>query len=71
MISLNKCRSCNVLTLNICVRKETKDINIKAFNKIRNKNEAKAMTECFSCHCICKFNSTKCNSKQKWNNKTS
>ena len=37
---------------------------------ITNKNEAKAMTEHISCDCKCKFNSTTCNSNQKWNNKT-
>ena len=51
-------------------QKETKDINIKSFNMITNKDEAKAMTEHSSCDCKCKFNSTTCNSKQKWNNKT-
>ena len=29
------------------------------------------MTEHISCDCKCKFNSTTCNSQQKWNNKTS
>ena len=71
MISLNKCSvSFNVLSTTICVPKETKDIDIRAFNMIRNKNEAKAMTEHISCDCKCKFNSTTCNSNQKWNNKT-
>ena len=36
---------------------------------ITNKIEAKAMTEHISLDCKCKFNSTTCNSKQKWNNK--
>ena len=44
MISLDKCSGiCNVLSPKICVPKETKDINVKAFNMIANKNEAKAM----------------------------
>ena len=58
-----------VLSPKICVPKETKDINLKAFNMIANKDEAKAMTEHISCDCKCKFNSTTCNSNQKWNNK--
>ena len=38
MISLNKCTgSCNVLYPKICVPKETKDKNVKAFNMITNK----------------------------------
>ena len=52
MISLNKCtRSCNVLSPKICVPTETKDINVKAFNMITNKDEARAMTEHISCDC--------------------
>ena len=71
MISLNKCTgSCKVLSPKICVPKETKDIYVKAFNMITNKDETKAMTEHISCDCKCKFNSATCNSKQKWNNKT-
>ena len=71
MISLNKYTgSCNVLSPKICVPKETKDINVKAFNIITNKNEAKATIEYMSCDCKYKFNSTLYNSNQKWNNKT-
>ena len=53
-----------------CVPKETKYINVKAFNMIKNKDETKAMIEHISCDCKCKFNSKTCNSNQKWNNKT-
>ena len=35
---------------------------------IINKTEAKTMTKHISCDCKCKFNSTTCNSNQKWNN---
>ena len=71
MISLNKCTgSCNVRSPKICVSKETKDINVKAFNMIRNKNEAKAMTEHIAFDFKCKCNTPTCNLKQKWNNKT-
>ena len=66
MINLNKCTgSCNVL-----FPKERKHKNVKAFNMIPNKTEAKAMTQHISCDCKCKFNSTTCNSKQKRNKKT-
>ena len=71
IISLNKYTgSCNALSPTIFVPKETKDINVAAFNMITNKDEAKAMTEHISCDCACKFNSTTCNSNQKWNKKT-
>ena len=36
---------------------------------IANKDEGKALAVHVSCDCKCKFNSTKCNSKQTWNNK--
>ena len=69
MISLDKCiGSYNVLSPKICVPKETIDINVKAFNMIANKNEAKTMAKHISCDYKCKFNSTTCNSNQKWNN---
>ena len=71
MIRLNKCTgSCNVLSPKICIPKETKYIYVKAFNMISNKDEVKAMTEHISCDYNCKFNSTKCNPKQKWNRHT-
>ena len=37
---------------------------------ITNKNEAKSMANLISRDCKYKFNSTTCNSNQKWNNKT-
>ena len=41
IINLNKCTgSCNVLSPKRSVLKETKDIFIKAFNMMANKNEA-------------------------------
>ena len=44
MISLDKCSgTCNVLSPKICVPKETKHINVKAFNIITIKNEVKAI----------------------------
>ena len=44
--SLNKCSgSCNIWSPTICVPKNTKDINVKAFNIITKKDETKAMTE--------------------------
>ena len=71
MISLDKCTgSWNVLSPKVSVLEETKDINVKAFKTMTTKNEAEVMTEHISCDCKCKFNSSKCNSKQKWNNKT-
>ena len=71
MISLNKCTgTCDVLSPEACFPKGTKDMYVKAFNVITNRYEAKAVTEHISYDCKCKSNSTKCNSNQKWNNKT-
>ena len=71
MISLDKFTgNCNVLSPKTCVPKGTLDINIKAFNMIGNKNEAKIMTKHISCDFKSKFNSKTCNSNQKWNNET-
>ena len=71
MISLNKFAGiCNLLCPKTYLPKQTKNINVKAFNMIRNKDEAKAMAGHISCDCKCKFNSTTWNSKKIWNNKT-
>ena len=71
MVSLDKCSgSCNVLSPKICVPIKPKDVNVKAFNLIKNKNEAKTLVKHISCDFKCKFNSTTCNSNQKWNNET-
>ena len=72
VINSDKCiGNCNnVLSPKICVPKDTKDINVKTFNMITNKNEAKAMAKQILSYCKFKFNSTTCNSNQKWNNKT-
>ena len=54
MISLDKCASsCNVLSPKICIPKETKYINVKGFNMITNKNEAKTMKKHISCYSKC------------------
>ena len=64
MISFDKCTgSCNVLSPKMCVPNEARDINVKAFNVITNKNKAKTKTKHISCDCKRKFNSATCNSK--------
>ena len=70
MISLDKCTgNCKILSLKTQVVKERKNLNVKAFSIITNKNETKAMVEHISCNCKCQFKSTTCNSNQNWNNK--
>ena len=41
----------NILPPKTCVPKDTKDINVKAFSMITNKDEAKEMAEYISCDC--------------------
>ena len=66
VINFDKCSgSFNDLSPKICVLKERKDINVKTFDMITNKNDAKAITEHVSCDCKCKFNSTISNSNHK------
>ena len=73
MVSLDKCSgSCNAaddLSTKICVPNKT-DKNVKAFNVTTRINETKTMVKDISCDCKCNFNSTTCNSKQKWNNES-
>ena len=38
------------------------------FNTITGINESKTLTKHISCECNCKFDRTKCNSNQWWNN---
>ena len=70
MMSLDKCsESCNFaddLSTKICIPSKTKDVNVKVFNMITNRNEAKTMVKHISCDCKCNFNNTTCNSNQKW-----
>ena len=48
MINFDKCsESCNLLSPKICVLKETKDINLKAFNIVTNKYAAETMAHSF------------------------
>ena len=71
MISLDKYTgSCNVLSSKTSVPKKAKDINVKVFNMMANKDGAKAIRKHISCDCKCELNCTTCNSNQKWNNET-
>ena len=54
-----------VLSTKVYFSEKATDTNVKVFNMITNKNEAKTMTKYVSCDC-----SATCNSNQKWNNKT-
>ena len=55
-----------LISKNMCYKKLTKDVNVKAFNMKTNKNETKTRENHTECDCKYKFNSTTCNSNQKW-----
>ena len=47
---------------------ERKNVNGNVFNTITRIYEAKTLIKHVSCDCKCQFDSTTCNSNQKWNN---
>ena len=64
MISLDNCSGgCNFandLSTKICILNKTKDINVKLFKMLTNKDEAKTMTKHISCDSKCRFNGATC-----------
>ena len=73
-VLVNKCSgSCNTLDnpmSKICVPKIIKNVNIKVYNFLMRLNESRNVLWHESCKCVCKLNSTVCNSKQTWNSDT-
>ena len=56
----------------ICVPlKKTGDVNLNAFNVIAGKDKSKTLTKHISYKCKCKFDGTKYNLNQKFNNDNS
>ena len=70
----NRCSgSCDTLDnpmSKICVPKIIKNVNIKVYNFLMRLNETRNVLCHESCKCVCKLNSTVCNSKQIWNSNT-
>ena len=69
-VDLKRCvGSCNTLD-NLCNRvfdsNEIEDLNFRVFNMVTKINELKTLAKYISCKCICKFDSKKCKSNQKW-----
>ena len=54
----------------ICVPKIIKNVNMKVYNFLKRLNETRNVLWHESCKCICKLNSSVCNSKQIWNSDT-
>ena len=70
MVSSDKfigiCNSVDDLSVKAFVPGKVKDINVKAFNILTSKIEAKTMVKHISCYCKSKFNSATSSSNQKW-----
>ena len=73
-VLVNKCSgSCNTLDdpiARLCVPKNIKNVNMKVYNFLMRLNETHNVLWHESCKCVCKLNSSVCNSKQIWNSDT-
>ena len=66
--NVGSCSTLNDLPNKVFVPNKTEDSNLRMFTLATGKNESKTLTKHVSCECQCKFDGTKCNSIQKWNN---
>ena len=73
-VLVNKCSgSCNTLDdpmAKMCVPNIIKNVNVKVYNFLMRLNEARNVLWHESCKCVCRLNSSVCNSKQIWNSDT-
>ena len=54
----------------ICVPNIIKNVNMKVYNFLMRLNETRNVLWHKSCKCVCRLNSSVCNSKQIWNSDT-
>ena len=70
-IKTSKCSgSCNNINnpcAKLCVLDVVKNLNIKVFNLVSGTNETRRIEWHETCKCKCRFNSSVCNNKQRWN----
>ena len=73
-VLVNKCSgSCDTLDdamARLCVPNIIKNVNMKVYNFLMRLNETRNVLWDESCKCICRLNSSVCNSKQIWNSDT-
>ena len=73
-VLVNKCSgSCDTLDdpmAKMCVPNIIKRVNMKVYNFLMRLNETRNVLWHKSCKCVCRLNSSVCNSKQIWNNDT-
>ena len=65
---VGSCNTLNDLSNKVCIPNKTEDLNLSVFNMITGINESKTLIKHISCECKCKFDETKSNSNQWWNN---
>ena len=74
IVLVNKCSgSCNMLDdpmAKVCVPNIIKRVNMKVYNFLMRRNETRNVLWHESCKCVCRLNSSACNSKQIWNSDT-
>ena len=64
------CGSCNNIDnpcAKLCVPDVAKSLNVKVFNLVSGTNETSRIEWHETCKCKCRFNSSVCNNKQRWN----
>ena len=73
-VQVNKCSgSCDTLDnpmSKICVPNIIKNVNMNIYNFLMRLNETRNVLWHESCKCVCRLNSSVCNSKQIWNSNT-
>ena len=73
-VLVNKCSgSCDTIDdpmANLCVPNVVKRVNMKIYNFLMRLNETRNVLWHESCKCVCRLNSSVCNSKQIWNSDT-
>ena len=65
---VGSCNTLNDLSNKVYVPNKREDLNLSVFNMITGINKSKTLTKHISCKCKYKFDETKCNSNQWWNN---
>ena len=73
-VLVNKCSgSCDTLDdpmAKLCAPNVIKSVNMKVYNFLIRLNETRNVLWHESCKCVCRLNSSVCNSKQIWNSDT-
>ena len=61
------CNSINNLLAILCVPDVVKNLNVKVFNLVSGTNETRRIERNEMCKSECRFNSSVCDNKQRWN----